>query len=137
MSLLDRRPLFASEDAARVVVNEFQFYRKRSEIELYGYVVMPDHVHAILKLTPPLLLSNWIRRFKTYVGRSLGHGPIWQTGSWTELVPDEEFLRQKLQYVHENPVRRGMVLRAEDYPWSSAREYFVKTTFELIDSYRG
>jgi putative transposase len=104
-------------------------------MDLYGFVIMPDHIHLIIKLQGAHTLPAFVRQFKTYIAHRLAKGPIWQRNYWSELIVHDRMLAQKLEYIHENPVRKGIVEHAEDYPWSSAKEYLVKDRFELIDSY--
>lgn len=48
---------------------------------------------------------------------------VWRKGNWPELVEDEDFFNQKLDYIHENPVMKGYVEKEEDWVYSSARNY--------------
>ncbi|MBU0509781.1 transposase [bacterium] len=134
--LISSEPLFAKGQAAQIAIEALQFYRQRGDIDLYGFAVMPDHVHMIVKMNGDVTLMWWMNRFKSYVGRQLGKGPIWQRGYWSEVVPDIPFLEQKLRYVHENPVRAGLVVSPEDYAWSSARDYLCQATSDRVDRYR-
>jgi len=133
--LRNRRPLFRRPKVAQLVMECFQFFRNRGEIELYGYVIMPDHLHVILKPKSPVTVSQIVKRFKTYVAHAVGQGRIWEKGYWSEVIEGDYFLRQKLVYIHENPVRAGLVQVAQDYEWSSAREYLCKMSSEIVDPY--
>ena len=123
------------EDAAQLTLDTLSFYRQRHEVEIYGFVVMPDHVHLVVKILPPVTLPRWMNRFKSYIARQLGKGPIWQKGYWSEVIPSMKFLEQKLNYIHANPVRAGLVEEIEDYPWSSAQDYYGEATSDRIDNY--
>ena len=133
--LKNRSRLFGQSAPARLVLECFQFFRANGEIELYGFVIMPDHLHVILKTKPPLTISRFVKRMKTHISHLLGHGPIWEKGYWSEVIESEAFMKQKLVYIHENPVRAGLARKPEDYPWSSAREYLCKSTSDIIDPY--
>jgi len=123
------------KDAAQLVIETLSFYRRRGEIEVYGFVVMADHMHLVVKVLSPVTLPRWMDRFKSYIARQLGKGPIWQRGYWSEVVPGIPFLEEKLNYIHENPVRAGLVQDAADYPWSSARDYHRQAMSDRIDNY--
>jgi len=123
MTVEGRREVFRSIEAAQVVTDSLTFFCRRRETEMIGYAVMPDHVHVLLRLRPPLTLPNWVRRFKTFTTRSLGGCHVWQSGYWSEVVATEWFVREKLTYIHNNPVRAGLVDDPAAYPLSSAREY--------------
>lgn len=133
--LKDRPALFSDPKAAQSVVDSLQFSRRNGEIELFGFVVMPDHLHAILRTKAPLTISRFIKRMKTHIAHLLGQGPIWEKGFWSEVIEGEIFVKQKLVYIHENPVRAGLMERPEDYPWSSAKEYFRESTSDVVDPY--
>ena len=48
-------------------------------------------------------------------------GPVWHREYWDRYVRDEHHFRQAIEYIHQNPVKAGLVVRAENWPWSSAR----------------
>ena len=114
------------------MLDSFRFFRENGKIELYGFVIMPDHLHAILKTKAPVTISQFVKRMKTHIAHMLGQGPIWEKGYWSEVIEGGSFMKQKLVYIHENPVRAGLVRKPEDYPWSSAKEYLCKTTSDVI-----
>lgn len=68
--------MFANERAAQIALDSLQFFRRTKEIALYGYVIMPDHIHLIVKPLAPLTLSKFMRRFKTFIAHSLDRGSI-------------------------------------------------------------
>ena len=124
-SLEPRRPLFADSGAAQLILNTWDFYRKRGEINLYCFVVMPDHVHFIVKVNSPLTISGFMRRFKDFVAHELEQGPIWEKGFWSEGIPSGRAFYQKLSYIHRNPAVAGLVTEESEYEWSSARDYLM------------
>ncbi|MDD5088535.1 MAG: transposase [bacterium] len=134
LATLDRDRVFSNDLPVHVVSNSLQFFRTQREIELHGFVIMPDHVHVILRVVPPLKLPDWARRFKSYTAHALGGRRIWQKGYWSETIVSESFLREKLLYIHENPVRAGLSGDALKYAWSSAAEY-QEQTFRQVDPY--
>lgn len=69
------------------------------------------------------LLANLIKFFRTE-GQSVGQGfKLWRVDEKPEAISSREFLRQKIEYIHNNPVKVGFVQWACDYPYSSARNY--------------
>ena len=136
-SLANRALLLRAPDKAQIVVDSLQFFRRNGDIELYGFVVMPDHVHLILKLHDSLTLPRWVRRFKSYTAHGVGLGPIWEKGYWSEVVAGESFLLEKLQYIHANPIRAGLVTEPQEYAWSSAHHMWSERPEEFVDSWRG
>jgi len=95
--------------------------------ELHAYVVMPDHVHAILmplrrgKGTVPLseimkaLKGATAHRINAALGR---RGRLWQDESYDRIIRHAKEYRQKLRYIQNNPVRAGLVDRADEWPWT-------------------
>lgn len=98
------------------------------ETDVWSYCLMPNHVHLIL--VPSFLgglrksLGETHRRYTTHVNAREGwRGHLWQ-GRFSSYPMDERHLLNAARYVELNPVRAGIVTRAEDYPWSSARAHF-------------
>src|SRR5262249_30273168 len=113
---------------ARQIVLECCIYEHERTMDLKAVIVMPDHVHLIFV---PLIdenirevcslarIMNAIKGASAHkINRALQRsGKIWQTESFDHLVRSSESLDSKIQYVLENPVRRGLVDRWEEYPW--------------------
>ena len=95
--------------------------------QLHVVVVMPDHVHLVL--TPlrdekgwPYALPSILKRLKGTSARSVNKlmgscGPVWQEESFDHVLRSQESLEEKLEYVRQNPVRRGLAEKPEDYKW--------------------
>ena len=112
--------------------------RVRSWYEFYvnGYVVMPEHVHLLLSESERDELSVAVQMLKQIVSRRLGASsgePFWQRRYYDFNVWSDRKFIEKLRYMHRNPVRRGLVPRPEDWPWSSYRHYAlgVEGTVEI------
>ena len=97
------------------------------KIQLHAVAVMPDHVHLLftpLRDTNGYVYSvveilQGIKGASAHsVNRALGRsGPVWQDESFDHVLRSEESLQEKLEYIRQNAVRRGLVARAEDYAW--------------------
>ncbi len=126
MSLLNRQPIFQCPEAAKVVYKSLQFFHERKQVQFFAYVIMPDHFHAMLHPIAPLLLPDWARLFKKFTTNYISNGePICMKSYWSKTIVTQKFLYQKLHYIHNNPVRAGLVENPEDYRWSSATEYLT------------
>ncbi|MFQ6133931.1 MAG: transposase [Armatimonadota bacterium] len=123
-----RRPhacYLACVKPALIVIASLRFFHGR-RLELYDYTVMPDHVHAIIRPIPargttePLsrllqVIKGWsARQINDMLGRT---GSLWQDESYDRLLRGEEDYMAHANYVWENPVRQGLVGRAEEWPW--------------------
>ena len=102
-------------------------------MKLHGYVVMPDHIHLLLRPLAPATISDVMRRLKSFTAHEIGQGRIWSEGFWSELVPNDKSLFQKLTYIHNNPLRAGLARQPHEYLWSSACEYLKSEMNGLID----
>jgi REP element-mobilizing transposase RayT len=121
---LNREPFAAN---ARDVILQHLIHDDGKRFKLHATVVMPDHVHMLL--TPmrdqegwPHTLPEILKLIKGVSARSVnkllgGSGPVWQDESFDHVLRSDESFAEKLDYIRQNPVRGGLVKRAEDYPW--------------------
>jgi putative transposase len=94
------------------------------ELSILGYVVMPEHVHLLVTEPASQPLSKAMQALKQSVSRQLCNGePFWEARYYDFNVFTEGKRIEKLRYMHRNPVRRGLVKRPEDWPWSSFHSY--------------
>jgi putative transposase len=93
------------------------------------YVILPDHLHLFVALPDNFKLGDWVGTLKRVLARSLqgsgSGGPIWQRGFFDHVLRSNESYAEKWNYVRENPVRAGLVKRADDWPFSG----------EIVDIY--
>jgi putative transposase len=115
-----RTPLFRQKAAAELLVETLMHYRDGGKYLLHEFVVMPDHLHAILTPTDGLSLERAMQFIKGGFSFRLGKGSIWQQSFSHDRIEDERDYEKHREYVWMNPVRAGLVQRAEDYPYSSA-----------------
>jgi putative transposase len=76
---------------------------------------MPDHVHALLAFPRTEAMRKVIGDWKRYTARQLGI--MWQRDFFDHRLREAQELQLKADYIRENPVRRGLVARAQDWPW--------------------
>lgn len=120
---------FSSDAICTTILELFEGYRQEFGLECYGYVLMPDHLHALLlQPTDGEIVIRMMTEFKKWSSRRHLIPGLVKKGMWMRSyddvpVPGANAARVKAEYIHNNPVRRGLVVRAEDYPWSSARDY--------------
>jgi putative transposase len=106
-----------------------QLARQRSggQLLLFGYVVMPNHLHLLL-VPRNRGLAAIMREFKSRTGQELARlrrarGPIWQARYFDFILRRVGDFWEKLEYIHHNPVAAGLVTSAEGWRWSSAQHY--------------
>ena len=90
---------------------------------MFGYVIMPEHVHLLLSEPELKPLNVALAVVKREVSSLLGEKPFWLPRYYDFNVFTNAKRIEKLRYIHRNPVTRGLVQRPEDYSWSSFRAY--------------
>ena len=95
----------------------------------------PEHVHLLLNEPPEILLAQFLKAVKQMTSRKLRgpHESFWQERYYDSNIHGEAARSEVIRYIHRNPVKRGLVDRPEDWPWSSFRHYAtgVKGTVEI------
>ena len=145
-------PYFKDEESCQIIVGELQFYSRKYGFALIGYVIIPDHLHLLVwwdkEEKPNLSISKVMNSIKTmtakrikrrlfyngdikYMGRLTDVGQLtrrpfrlWQPGFYDFNIYSEEKFLEKLNYIHSNPVKAGLVSSPERCKWSSHKDYF-------------
>ena len=117
-----REPIFGSIITARCAMRSLRQLDRETHTETLACVVMPDHVHWLMRLSGELSLAEIMRLFKGRCSRELSAlasrpGPWWQHGFHDHAVRDERSLESIARYVIENPVRAGLADSIRAYPW--------------------
>ncbi|TSC59229.1 MAG: putative transposase [Candidatus Peregrinibacteria bacterium Greene0416_19] len=112
-----RLPLFADPACAREAVETLYRVQAMYPFFLFGFVIMPDHCHLLLKVPPPAEISSIIGSYKRAVSHNLVRGPIWQPRFHMKIPGD---CYAALRYIHLNSVRAKLTENPEEYLWSSA-----------------
>ena len=121
-----RRRGFDAAPACDLFLQVLEHMRWRFGLCIYGYVVMPEHVHLLMSEPPRRLLADAIHYLKLSFAKRLGEGVFWQKRYYDRNIRDAHEFREKLRYIHRNPVERGLVQDARDWPWSSFRHYALR-----------
>jgi putative transposase len=128
-NVLQRKSLFQVDKIARLFLDVLLSYRTERKYLLHEFVVMPNHFHLILSPTGIALeraLQLIKGGFSFQLNRKLqAKRDLWQPSFLDRRVRDSlEYTRFK-DYIWQNPVKRGLAQRPEDYPYSSANPVFV------------
>jgi len=121
-----RRPLLRSPSRRELVERALEDTRRSYRLFVTGYVILPEHVHLLVSEPERRLLATAIQSMKQSVARRLAlrsAEPFWQARYYDFNVWSERKRIEKLNYMHSNPVKRGLVSRPEDWPWSSFRHH--------------
>jgi len=102
--------------------------RKRLGFLFRGYVLMPDHWHALIATQDPLTISDVLQDIKRVSSLKINRvhkttGSRWQHQFWDRFVRHSKEFRERLEYMHYNPVRKGLVERYEQWRWSSVNNF--------------
>jgi REP element-mobilizing transposase RayT len=118
--------------AVRTIILEHCLYDHGKKIDLHAAVVMPEHVHLLFTALHvadgwPFSLPQIMKGLKGASARSVNKflglaGPVWQEESFDHVLRSYESLQEKLEYIRQNPVRRGLTRVPEEYPWLWVQE---------------
>ena len=117
---------YLNDDRSRIAfLTTLERLRQRHQFFLFGYVLMPEHVHLLLtepKLQPLATTLSVLKRetSKLLKGDRL---QFWQSRYYDFNVFTHRKWIEKLRYIHRNPVERGLVEKPEDWPWSSYKHW--------------
>lgn len=121
-----RLPFLDTAGGRSVFLEMLEEVRQKYLFRVVGYVIMPEHVHLLLGESQIGTLSVALQVVKQRTARKAHdviRGPMWQRRFYDFNVFSQKKVTEKLFYMHENPVKRGLVLTAEDWVWSSAQFY--------------
>ena len=150
-TVVDWLDVFSRKNYRDCIIECFDCCIKNKGMVLYGYVVMSNHIHMIIQSNDGKL-SDLLRDFKKFTAKTIlekiqnepesrrewmlerfklatethsrnKNYQFWQYGNHAEEIFTEHFLWSKLDYIHMNPVRAGIVTRIDDYIYSSASNY--------------
>jgi putative transposase len=124
-TLLRSQPPFSDLEFASVAAALGEM-RAKVAFALCGYCLMPDHIHAIIFPQEETTISEVMRRFKLGAFQRLRHAghrsaPFWQSRFYDHALRTRREFDDALEYMHWNPVRKGLVADPAAWPWSSAR----------------
>jgi len=149
--------LFSIDKICDIFISKLKFYIERGDFVLLAYVLMPNHIHIILKPNNEIPISKIIGSLKRITSREISdflgqanmtglankikisatHEPqasrIWKPRFDCFVINSEKTLVQKIEYIHANPVKAGFVDKAEDWKYSSAADYCGRR-ISLIDT---
>ena len=144
--------LFVRDEYRKILIDSIAFCQANKQLELYGWCIMPSHVHLIIG-TPGDSLSNIMRDLKRHTSEELHKAiannktesrkewilwmmeraakknsntakfQLWNAESHPVALPTPKIAHQKLEYTHYNPVAAGFVRRSTDWVYSSAIDY--------------
>lgn len=136
-----------------IIVESLKYCSEKKGLIIYGWVLMTNHLHLLVGCDEELSISDILRDFKSYTSKEIKKAiklnvqesrrdwmlqrfiyagnfdnkhngfVFWQQGNHLTEITSFNFFKQKLNYIHQNPVRQGFVTNPEDYLYSSAFGY--------------
>lgn len=143
--------VFTRDKYRNIIIESLQYCQQKKGLQVGAWCIMSNHVHLIIGTTSSPM-QNIMRDLKSYTSRRLREEitaypkesrkkwllshfdkggveevkhrwQLWQNGHHPIELFDSRIIEQKLNYIHNNPVKAGWVFAPEDYVWSSARDY--------------
>ncbi|MEI6749297.1 MAG: transposase [Bacteroidota bacterium] len=150
--MVDWIAVFTRKNHKHLMIDALLYCQKNKGLVIFGYCLMPSHLHMIARAEGKYTLSDILRDLKKFTSkslvkqieeegesrrewmlkhfakagehlRSIKNYKFWQDGNQAKEIYSNQFLYEKLDYIHNNPVKEMIVARAEDYIFSSARNY--------------
>jgi len=145
--------VFSRQSYRDIFIDSLKYCQQHKGLHLHAYVVMSNHVHLIVSVAEGHSLSDFVRDCKKFTAKrilddiennltesrrewmmhqfkhyALRHArnekyQLWQHDNHFIELSSPGFMQQKIDYIHQNPIRAGIVYKAEDYVYSSASNY--------------
>ena len=133
------RDIFLDDDDKKQFLRILSRKKRQTGFKLYAFCLMKNHFHLSLKEGHENI-SNIMRRINTTYALYFNKkyqlaGHLFQNRFKSENVEDDAYLISLIRYIHQNPVKAGIVLSPEEFPWSSCLYYFFpeKNIYKLVD----
>ena len=152
LTIVDWLDIFTRPAYKHIIVDSLNYCIANKGLNVYCWCLMSNHMHMIASATEGNNLSDVLRDFKKFTSKDLirtlkeipesrrdwllnlfwyagkndkkiKYYKVWQEGNDAKEIHSTDFLNQKLEYIHNNPVRAEMVVSPEDYLYSSAKDY--------------
>ena len=153
LTLVEWIDLFSRERYKEIIIENLNYCIKNKGLKVYAYVIMPNHIHMIIKSVGKQSLSELIRDFKRYTAKVLYEKlksdnkesrrswllrvieeeaqksssnkkiKVWRHENHPVVLETNAMIDDRLNYIHANPVRSGICFRSADYKYSSACQY--------------
>ncbi len=113
--------VWLSDEARDVVMSAIRYW-DGLRIELDAAVVMPDHAHLIVRVLDGLPLGAILKSIKGFSARAINRslirqGSLWLDESFDHIIRHEQEWDEKVAYIRNNPIKKGIVESWQDYPW--------------------
>jgi len=135
-----KQRVFMDERDYREYLQRVRIYKKKFDLRLYGYCLMPNHVHLLGQIEVAKNLSKFMhaitRSYTAYFNdkyTKVGH--LWQGRFKNKVIVKDQYLVDCISYIELNPVRAKIVNTPYEYPWSSYRERALGGRVKLLNEF--
>ncbi|WP_246153562.1 REP-associated tyrosine transposase [Terriglobus albidus] len=125
VSCYERKPYFNKSEHCELFEDALERMRERYQFEIFAYVIMPEHVHLLVSEPKVGLLSDAMKAIKLSVTQRSMWTRFWMPRYYDFNVYSGPKYKEKVKYIHRNPVTRGLVYEPEEWKWSSYRHYLT------------
>ena len=144
------------------IIESLKYCQKEKGLNIYAYVIMTNHIHLIVNTRAPFLLKDTIRDFKKFTSKKISsliqefpesrkewmiplfamnaslsqkhkEFKFWKAGNHAIETYSEKFIWDKIDYIHNNPVRAGFVREPQEWIYSSASNYYGMESILEVD----
>lgn len=151
-TVVDWIDIFTRPQYKHIILDALTYCQQNKGLKIYAWVLMSNHLHAIVSAGDEPRVSDIIRDFKKFTSKQIlnqlktdtqesrrqwmmdhfnftpnskgiTRHSFWQEGYYPELISTYDFYKQKLNYIHDNPVKQEIVSKQEEYRYSSAIDY--------------
>ncbi|MBC8490886.1 MAG: transposase [Ignavibacteria bacterium] len=142
-----------------LIIDSLNFLISEHNATLTAYVIMPSHIHLLIYIPKGESISDFMRDFKKYTSSAIfkevqkdrdlmlldrlrnnsigGKWKVWMDRFDSQIILSDKFFKQKINYIHYNPVKAGLVNDMTEWKYSSARNYYLNdhSTLEVTTGY--
>jgi len=133
-----KQQIFYDDEDYQIYLRLTKKYSERYNVELHGYVLMPNHVHLLVRVNsvPLARFMQGIQQTYTQIfnkrHEKVGH--LFQGRYKSFYIDKDVYLLELIRYIHLNPVKAGLVRKPQNYRWSSQRNYYNTGVGSLVDT---
>ena len=145
-TILHWLPIFTRKESVQIIIDSLKFLQEKDNLKLYAYVILENHLHLIVQSDD---IEKSMKSFKQFTAKEIlnllkrenvktileqlkfykkAHHKateyqVWEEGYQPKLIVSDSMMKIKIDYIHNNPVKRGYVDVASHWRYSSARDY--------------
>lgn len=118
---------FMRDDRVAQIVKDTLFYYDGKKYKIIAWCIMPNHVHILIEVFNGFSLSEIIHSWKSFSANQINKllnrtGQVWMMEYFDRYIRDYDHFEKVVNYIHNNPVKAGLVKSPSEYRWSSAYE---------------